>query len=45
MPMHGFTDNYIRIETEHNDELDNCLVTVRLGDFNEDGTALKASLL
>lgn len=45
MPMHGFTDNYIRIETEHNDELDNCLVTVRLGDFNEDGTALKARLL
>lgn len=45
VPMHGFTDNYIRIETEHNDELDNCLVTVRLGDFNEDGTALRASLL
>lgn len=45
VPIHGFTDNYIRIETEHNDELDNCLVTVRLGDFNEDGTALKASLL
>lgn len=45
VPMHGFTDNYIRIETEHNDELDNRLVTVRLGDFNEDGTALKASLL
>ena len=45
VPMHGFTDNYIRIETEHNDELDNCLVTVRLGDFNEDGTALKARLL
>ena len=45
VPMHGFTDNYIRIETEHNDELDNSLVTVRLGDFNEDGTALKASLL
>ena len=45
VPMHGFTDNYIRIETEHNDELDNCLVTVRLGDFNEEGTALKASLL
>lgn len=45
MPIHGFTDNYIRIETEHNDELDNCMVTVRLGDFNEDGTALKASLL
>lgn len=45
VPMHGFTDNYIRIETEHNDELDNCLVTVRLGDFNEDGTALKAGLL
>lgn len=45
MPMHGFTDNYIRIETERNDGLDNCLVTVRLGDFNEDCTALKASLL
>lgn len=45
MPMHGFTDNYIRVELERNDSLDNRLVRVRLGDFNEDGTALKGTIL
>jgi threonylcarbamoyladenosine tRNA methylthiotransferase MtaB len=39
-PMHGFTENYIRIETDHNDALDNRIVTLRLNGFNEDGTAL-----
>ncbi|MBO5000556.1 MAG: tRNA (N(6)-L-threonylcarbamoyladenosine(37)-C(2))-methylthiotransferase MtaB, partial [Bacteroidaceae bacterium] len=39
-PMHGFTDNYIRVEMDHNDALDNQLLRVRLGEFNEDGTAL-----
>ena len=39
-PMHGFTPNYIRVEVPHDDALDNQVVTVRLGDFNEDGTAL-----
>lgn len=44
MPMHGFTSNYIRVETEAHPDWDNRLVRVRLGDFNEDGTALKASI-
>ena len=40
MPMHGFTSNYIRVEVPHDDALDNQVVSVRLGDFNEDGSAL-----
>lgn len=44
-PMHGFTDNYIRVELEHDDALDNRLVRVRLGEFNEDGTSLKGTIL
>lgn len=44
-PMHGFTDNYIRVELEHDDALDNHLVRVRLGEFNEDGTSLKGTIL
>lgn len=43
--MHGFTDNYIRVELEHDDALDNRLVRVRLGEFNEDGTSLKGTIL
>jgi hypothetical protein len=45
--MHGFTDNYIRVElhTEngaaHN--LDNTIVNVRLGEFNAAGNALVAT--
>ncbi len=39
--MHGFTDNYIRVELERDDRLDNQLVRVRLEGFNADGTALK----
>lgn len=45
MPMHGFTKNYIRVELEHDDSLDNHLVQVRMGEFNEDGTALKGELV
>ncbi len=44
-PMHGFTDNYIRVELEHDDSLDNRLIKVRMGEFNEDGTALKGTIL
>ena len=44
-PMHGFTANYIRVEVPHNDTLDNQVVPVRLGDFNEDGTALQGMVL
>jgi len=46
--MHGFTENYIRVElppSEASDSLDNEIVRVRLGDFNFDKTALKATIL
>ncbi len=39
-PMHGFTPNYIRVEVPHDDALDNQVVSVRLGQFNADATAL-----
>ena len=42
--MHGFTKNYIRVELSPADakaEYDNQLLTVSLGDFNHDRTALK----
>ena len=45
--MHGFTRNYVRVElpaSQASDSLDNQLVTVRLGGFNHDKTALKVSL-
>ena len=44
-PMHGFTENYIRVEVESVPKLDNHLVKVRLGEFNEDGTALKGIVI
>ena len=44
-PMHGFTDNYVRVELPYDLALDNQLVRVRMGDFNEDGTALMGTLL
>ena len=40
MPMGGFTENYIRVETECNKELVNRSVRVRLGGFNGDRSAL-----
>ena len=46
--MHGFTKNYIRVElspVEAKPEYDNQLMTVRLGDFNHDKTALRATLI
>jgi len=42
--MHGFTRNYIRVElspSEARSELDNQLVTVKLGGFNHDQSALR----
>ena len=45
VPMHGFTENYIRVEMENHPDLDNHLVRVKLGEFNEDKTALRATLL
>ena len=41
--MHGFTKNYIRVElpaAEAREEYDNQLMTVRLGEWNHDKTAL-----
>ena len=45
--MHGFTANYIRAELPPQTarpDLDNQIVSVTLGDFNHDGTALMALL-
>lgn len=42
--MHGFTDNYIRVELENDDRLDNQIVDVRLGEFNEETVALQGNL-
>ena len=44
-PMHGFTENYIRVEVESDDSLDNQVINVRLGEFNEEMTALKGTIL
>ncbi len=44
--VHGFTDNYIRVELPEpcsND--DNTLVNVRLGDFNADNTSLTGTII
>ena len=46
--MHGFTKNYVRVElspAEAREEYDNQLMTVRLGGFNHDRTALKAEII
>ena len=42
--MHGFTENYIRVETGNRPELAGKIVTVRLGQFNTKQDALCASL-
>jgi threonylcarbamoyladenosine tRNA methylthiotransferase MtaB len=42
--MHGFTNNYVRVELAPADarpEYDNQIMKVRLGDFNAGGNALK----
>ena len=44
-PMHGFTDNYVRVELPYDLSLDNKLVRVRMGGFNEDGTSLKGEII
>ena len=48
--MHGFTDNYIRVEITlpdgtSSEMVDNTIVDVRLGEWNEDGTALKGTMV
>lgn len=44
-PFHGFTDNYLKVEVSDSAARDNELVRVRLGEYNEDGTALCAEIL
>ena len=46
--MHGFTKNYVRVELSAVDalpEYDNQLLCVKLGQFNHDKTALKATII
>lgn len=46
--MHGFTENYIRVElpaSQAREEYDNQIIRVKLGDFNHDKTALKAEII
>ena len=46
--MHGFTDNYIRVELspdQAKEEYDNQILRVRLREFNFDQSSLKAELL
>ena len=42
--MNGFTDNYIRVELPNQSQLDNQIVTLRLGPLNPQGDALKAEM-
>lgn len=45
--MHGFTENYIRVElpaAESRDEYDNKILTVSMGDFNFDQSALMSDV-
>lgn len=44
-PMHGFTANYIRVEVGSDDALDNQIVRMQLGTFNDDKTALQGNIL
>lgn len=45
-PFHGFTENYVRVEVaDAPAHMDNQLVRVRMGEFNEDKTALKATII
>lgn len=44
-PFHGFTDNYIKVEINDPAASDNQLVRVHLGEFNEDGSALVATMI
>jgi threonylcarbamoyladenosine tRNA methylthiotransferase MtaB len=45
MPAHGFTPNYIRVELDDASQLNNQIVSVRLGEMNAEETALKATML
>ena len=41
VPMHGFTENYIRVEVENDDSLDNRVVNVRWETLMKRGRHLK----
>lgn len=43
--MYGFTENYIKVEISTTMNLDNQIVKVRLGEYNEDKTALVATII
>lgn len=43
-PMHGFTDNYIRVELKNTPELDNTIRSVVLGDWNIKRDALRGDI-
>lgn len=40
--MHGFSENYIRVEVPYQKDWVNQTISVRLGNFNADKTALEA---
>lgn len=44
-PMHGFTENYIRVELNADKVKDNHLVKVKLSGFSEDGSSLLSEVL
>ncbi|MDR1371354.1 MAG: tRNA (N(6)-L-threonylcarbamoyladenosine(37)-C(2))-methylthiotransferase MtaB [Dysgonamonadaceae bacterium] len=41
--MHGFTENYVKVELNYDETLINRLIPVTLGDFNADRSALKGT--
>ncbi|MDR0348977.1 MAG: tRNA (N(6)-L-threonylcarbamoyladenosine(37)-C(2))-methylthiotransferase MtaB [Tannerella sp.] len=43
--MHGFTANYVKVETPYNAQLVNRITTVRLKGWNPDQTALTSTIL
>ena len=43
--MHGFTENYVKVELPYDAALVNKTCKVRLLELNEDGSAVKVELL
>ncbi len=43
--MHGFTDNYLRVELPADDRLSNRMLVVRLDDFGHDVETIKGSIV
>lgn len=44
-PMHGFTDNYIRVELPSDPALDNKIVRVKLSEFDKEEMVIKAIMI